>query len=712
MAESDWVDVPMDDESDWVDVDIPTATPKAPSVAELIGQDASPLQQFGRMAIGGLSRVVPFGDEIVAGGSAGLDALLSGSPLSQAYDQRLNEVRNYQNAFAQESPVGAAVTDISGALAMPATGLVAKAPSLLKKGAVLAAEGAGMGGLYGFANAEGGAQNRIDSLLEGAESGAKWSAGIGLPLAAAGKIAGALADASPSAADKLRGRALGARASDYAKSAKRGAGVYVTDAADDTETILKQHLRQLVDEGMLEGKTDPVGLYNKNVLKSNELGREIRTIIKDVDDVRKVRLLPKYQEAERFIESAPANERGALRKSLDEWKESIRSETDGSLRFLQDQKEEIYSKVYPQGSKSIESLDKAIAKDLKRTIEKVSDSVLPADKAGAVRKLNQRLAAFEDTRPIFQRQLGTEEGTTIFDRIRQLIRTSGGFGTLGLGGAYIGGVPGAILGIGAGKLLDSAFSPKGMSSIAKGIEKGSSAFKSLPDITGKIPAITASVVSPDLRQETRKTPLAEAQSLSKGQSSTRQLLGTQLNSSPDFTSDPDLSKSRNSAYASAYKRSSFMDTVLDRAEGRSMDKAPVAIIEEQIDADPYYSALYEAESGRNPLAKNPTSSATGGFQFIKRTAQSLGLDDPTDLGKSFEAVQKLTKEIDAVANGDPFLRYAGHYLGAPLLKKWLEKKSLSDTEEEQVRYLKAKALPRFQKIYKRIAQKKAGVLEA
>jgi len=138
---------------------------------------------------------------------------------------------------------------------------------------------------------------------------------------------------------------------------------------------------------------------------------------------------------------------------------------------------------------------------------------------------------------------------------------------------------------------------------------------------------------------------------------------------------------------------------IDAESGKMNKKLEVKAIEEQIDADPYLSALYEAESGRNPSAKNPESSAKGGFQFIDRTAKALGLDDPMDLGQSLKAISKLTDEHKGRFGEDPLLLYSAHYLGSRVLRKLLDKQPLSEKEQAQVAYLEEKALPRFQRIY-------------
>lgn len=149
-------------------------------------------------------------------------------------------------------------------------------------------------------------------------------------------------------------------------------------------------------------------------------------------------------------------------------------------------------------------------------------------------------------------------------------------------------------------------------------------------------------------------------------------------------------------------------------------KEEVALVEEQIDADPYYSALYEAESGRNPEAqpKDPKtgkllSSAKGGFQFINSTAKAMGLDDPFDLAKSFKAVQALTEDHRGRFGDTPKALYRAHVLGAPLAKKVLDKSPLTDKEQDLVNYFNDKAWPNFERRYNRImkAQTRGSGLE-
>jgi|688.fasta_scaffold02764_7 hypothetical protein len=135
------------------------------------------------------------------------------------------------------------------------------------------------------------------------------------------------------------------------------------------------------------------------------------------------------------------------------------------------------------------------------------------------------------------------------------------------------------------------------------------------------------------------------------------------------------------------------------------DMRDVKAVEAEIDQDAYLSALYETESGRNPKAKNPKSTASGGFQFIKRTAASLGLEDPFDLDQSLTAVRRLTDEHKKLFGDDPAVLYSAHYLGSPLLRKVQRGAELTAKEQEIVDSLLQKALPRFLRIYKRVADR-------
>lgn len=58
----------------------------------------------------------------------------------------------------------------------------------------------------------------------------------------------------------------------------------------------------------------------------------------------------------------------------------------------------------------------------------------------------------------------------------------------------------------------------------------------------------------------------------------------------------------------------------------------------------YLDRTYQIESGGNPNAQNPNSSAGGGFQFIDSTARQYGLTNKNDLGASADAAARLAAD--------------------------------------------------------------------
>lgn len=94
--------------------------------------------------------------------------------------------------------------------------------------------------------------------------------------------------------------------------------------------------------------------------------------------------------------------------------------------------------------------------------------------------------------------------------------------------------------------------------------------------------------------------------------------------------------------------------------------------------DDYYSKLATIESGNNPNAKSPTSSASGLYQFVKSTFQKLGYDwsQVFDPAVQQEAIEKLTTQNAnalggaGIAVNDASL-YAAHFFGVGTAEKVL-----------------------------------------
>jgi hypothetical protein len=142
---------------------------------------------------------------------------------------------------------------------------------------------------------------------------------------------------------------------------------------------------------------------------------------------------------------------------------------------------------------------------------------------------------------------------------------------------------------------------------------------------------------------------------------------------------------------------SFVQTMFKEGE---MEKLPAAQVIEQIKMDPVDHAVMLMESNGDPLAKNPTSSASGLFQLIKKTAENLGVEDVFDPAQNYAGYLKLKEQtIKQFGRDDVATIYSAHYLGAPTLKKWMNGEPLTKQQQSQVDYLQNTLLPRLEKIY-------------
>lgn len=137
------------------------------------------------------------GDEVVAAGTAALDALINGNDFGDAYDIRVARERAKIDQFRDDSPVLAYGSEFVGAVP---TSVIAGPQSVantvrgrLAQGVLT---GAGQGGIYGFNADEGGAVDRMDGAGMGAGLGGFFG-GLSVPVSSmAGKLANRLATRS------------------------------------------------------------------------------------------------------------------------------------------------------------------------------------------------------------------------------------------------------------------------------------------------------------------------------------------------------------------------------------------------------------------------------------------------------------------------------------------------------------------------------------
>ena len=505
-----------------------------------------------------------------------------------------------------------------------------------------------------------------------------------------------IADSLTTAGKAFERSSIGAQGKNYVKSLKVGGLI------DDAETgELTTRLAQAIDEvGNKQGfgiLRNPERLATRNQTILDEAGTKIGAGLKAADELGARPLVDFTSEASsvgKLIKSSKA-EKGQVKEAFDEFLDTFTGPDgwDGTVEGLNSWKSSIGNLAFSGSAKG--SLDSAVARKVQRAIrtdlqEAVNKSVIksgaasPEDWSTIMRDYSNA----SELKPIFNEGVARDLGNTWDKVARGLLRTSGGTLTTPtvIGGLLAGGAAGAGVGLGAGAGLALLGTPTGQGitgNVLKAAGRtGSKALKG--ELATKLAAGASVLKKPEQKEE------------GVNLKDVRAAIGKVAADLPPMQK----------------QTSNSLDAAMNRGEAKlkESDKTPaIKKVEALIDKDPVDSAIYEAESGRDPEAKNPVSSASGAFQLTKGTAKALGVKDVFDIKDNYQGYQKLRAEHEARFGSDPAVLYSAHYLGAPVLDKVIKGKPLTKQESEQVAYLKAKALPRFEKIYK--AKLKSGVID-
>jgi hypothetical protein len=245
-----------------------------------------------------------FGDEIAAGGRAGLD-YLQGKGFN--YDQRLAEERQMLKAMDEQHPVASTVAEIGGSIASPLNlapggGLVAGA---LKTGAQAA--------LSGFGAGEGGAENRASKALQEGVAGAATSAAFSL----AGK--GISKAFSKDSAGKAAARALGGTGSQYQD----------LKAVPGGPTAVGQ---KLLNEGLVKGSDDIYQAAEKVKAAVGRAGQEIKQFAVSADQAAEAGAVPSLNPIQ-VLDKAFAEVKKEAKNSanLDQIRNAVRPKIDAFM---------------------------------------------------------------------------------------------------------------------------------------------------------------------------------------------------------------------------------------------------------------------------------------------------------------------------------------------------------------------------------------------
>ena len=237
---------------------------KSDAVQEIF--DTVKPRRVGRAALQGAT--FGFSDEAIAAASnplAAMSAAISGETEASApYYETLESERRKLDQFSEQYPVGAAISEFSGAAvpavaatvfsggsAAPVTGT--RMAQMLKSGGQAAKVGAIEGGLYGFGTGEGGIQDRLTSSAAGASLGLVFS-----PLAQAATYpiavsANALIDTAKAVFGNRGGKAVEAELQRLAEGTGDSIDVIAQRVADGEIMAENETLRMTVRSLMSKG---------------------------------------------------------------------------------------------------------------------------------------------------------------------------------------------------------------------------------------------------------------------------------------------------------------------------------------------------------------------------------------------------------------------------------------------------------------------------
>lgn len=249
--------------------------------------------------------------------------------------------------------------------------------------------------------------------------------------------------------------AIGARSSDYGKTANR-LGILDDAASEDkVQTITRKTLDDLIDSGALGASRDPAKMEKVARQTEESLEKQVGALVQQFDQTTAAPVKPTFDRAKEMLTSGaiPGNKIKSYAKRLADIETAI-EQGGNRLPFVQRQKIAIGRDWSPDDN--IQNMfTRAIYADLQKTIE----DVIPG-----VRPLNQELQKWKIVGPILERGLATKEGSDSMKKLVAFLRTSGGFGVPMIMGAKLGH---PVLGVAAGVAANTMQSPRGRAEVAK-----------------------------------------------------------------------------------------------------------------------------------------------------------------------------------------------------------------------------------------------------
>ena len=537
-----------------------------------------------------------------------------------AYTSRLNEVGRNNAAFEKNNPKAALAAQILGGVTSPINKFIPgmAGMSLGKKLGTGAVVGANFGAAYGAGNEQVPLDEKLDAAGKGAILGSLFAPAVTLAGAGLGKVA----EKAPGIARALDRKSIGARQSDYQKTANR-VGILGVDSGE-AETLTKASLDDLLSRGKLGESRDPAIMLQHLDDESTTLARQIGAVIDNYEKSGGPPVLPTFTNARRYLAEGkiPANEMPRYEKILNELQSGIKDKGQGSLKYLQQQKIALEDKYDPT-DKVASKFWRALYGDVKAQIDGAVPEIVP---------LNNELRKYMQIRSIVERGLAKDETAEGVTGALQMLRTSGGIGVpLGLS-VYSGNPLPAIAGAG----IWASRTPAGMARLSDAVE-------SIGTVAGRA---SSAELSPRL----------------SGQ------IGSMFGSSDSvFKPAPERS-----VFSSGAKQSPKAPELVEvRRMGEDEVKAP----ESRGEMDLLLDAIRHVESRGNPNAVSSVG-AQGAYQIMPATGREfhrrLGLGgeyDPFNEPQARKIAEAVIKEYLRIFDGDIEKAVLAYHTGPGNVKK-------------------------------------------
>lgn len=260
-----------------------------------------------------------------------------------------------------------------------------------------------------------------------------------------GLLAKTLQGKLPAWASALDRRSIGARQSDYAKTAN---DLNMIEAADELpQSLTKVAINDLIDTGVIGKSREPAQMLKNLRGEESKLQTQIGSIIKGYEEAGGAPVKPMFANAMKMLEegSIPGDKVDSFLERLGKIDSSIAA-NGNKLSYIQKQKIAL-GQLWDPADSTANAFNRALYKDLQTTIEGAVPEI------GAV---NKQLQKVKVVKPILQRGIAAEETATGMDKAIQAIKTTGGFGSAITAGGLAGGPLGALAGLGtaaAGRYL-------------------------------------------------------------------------------------------------------------------------------------------------------------------------------------------------------------------------------------------------------------------